>query len=256
MKKHLLLSLIAAFMTVLGVSAQSNSYNMVIEMTDGTKINIGPNDIQNMTFIDGELTVSGESIDDIKREIENLKKKIDEQNTCECSAEIEALKKEIADLNTSDIVAMINVLQMQIKSLMDEIEKLKNGGGNNNQGGNNNNQEGDNNNNSPNLDAAVFGTWQETLTMQYGKEILEFKFDEDGKCYYNEWDARNPENINDHPHGTWSTKDGYLYIDDKGYDEKYHEYYDESEVFQYTVLDNGNTLKLVNSNYTYTLTKQ
>ncbi|MBQ8486573.1 MAG: hypothetical protein IJ533_02860 [Prevotella sp.] len=127
MKKQLLLSLVAAFMMALGISAQNNSYSMVIEMTDGTKVTIGPNDIKNMTFTDGQLTVSGESIDGIKKDIAELKEKINHQKGCECSVEI------------SDIMSVINVLQMQIKSLMDEIENLKkNGGGENNSGGDDN----------------------------------------------------------------------------------------------------------------------
>jgi hypothetical protein len=35
---------------------------MVIEMTNGTKITIGPNDIRSLTFNNGELTVTGESL--------------------------------------------------------------------------------------------------------------------------------------------------------------------------------------------------
>ena len=37
------MSLITVLIIILGISAQ-NTYNMVIEMTNGTKINIGPND--------------------------------------------------------------------------------------------------------------------------------------------------------------------------------------------------------------------
>ena len=160
--KRLLLSLIAALITILGISAQ-NTYNMVIEMNDGTKINIGPNDIKNMTFTDGQLTLSGESIDDIKKEIADMKQKLDEQKSCECSKEIEALKQEIASLNTSNIGAIFNSLQMQIESLEKEISALKknskednNGGDNNNQG---NNDEIDGNIPVSNYSNAIIGKW-------------------------------------------------------------------------------------------------
>ena len=161
MKKHLLLSLIAAFMVVLGASAQGNSYNMVIEMANGTKINIGPNDIKNISFIDGNLTVSGESIDDIKRDITDIKNAMANLKTCQCSGEIAALKKEMADLNIPDIVAMINVLQMQIKSLMDEIDALKKNGGENNNQGNDDNQGNIGN-------TAIVGTWQMYMLKSWG----------------------------------------------------------------------------------------
>jgi hypothetical protein len=94
MKKYMFMSLIATFVMVLGANAQGNSYNMVIEMTNGTKINVGPNDIKNISFTDGQLTVSGESIDGIMNQI--------------------------------------SVLQMQVKSLMDEITAIKNNNGTNN----------------------------------------------------------------------------------------------------------------------------
>ena len=129
--KRILLSLIVAFTALLGISAQ-NTYNMVIEMTNGTKINIGPNDVQNIYFTDGELTVSGESIDDLKKDIEDIKSKI-------------------AELNVSDILSMINVLQMQIKALSDEIAALKD------QGGNDDN----------NYEKSIIGTWG--LTHVYEK---------------------------------------------------------------------------------------
>ena len=226
MKKQLFLSLIAAFLMVLGVNAQNNSYNMVIEMTDGTKINIGPNDIKNMSFTDGQLTVSGESIDDIKKEIAALKQKIDEQKNCECSAEIEELKYEIANLNTSDIVAIINVLQMQIKSLMDEIEKLKEGNGNNNQG-NDDNPGGTDDNQSGNLDSRLFGTWWDGSSY----EATGFKFERNGRYVYGEWKSYHEPFSWHRSEGTWSTEGNYLTTirDD---DQK-------TETFRYEITNDG-----------------
>ncbi len=39
----------------MAMQAQENTYNMVIEMTNGTKITDGPNDISSLTFNNGEL---------------------------------------------------------------------------------------------------------------------------------------------------------------------------------------------------------
>lgn len=143
MNNKFFLSLIATFMMVLGINAQNNTYHLVIEMNNGTKINIGPNDINNMSFTDGELIVSGENINDIKKEIATLKEKVSEQKNCECSTEIDALKKVITSLksdfaaiNITELITIINVLQMQIKSLADEVSALKNNG--DNQGGSDN----------------------------------------------------------------------------------------------------------------------
>lgn len=200
MKKQLLLSLIAAFLMVLGVNAQNNSYNMVIEMTDGTKINIGPNDIKSISFTDGQLTVSGESIDDIKKEIAALKEKIDGQNTCDCSAEIEMLKDEIANLNTSDLVAMINVLQMQIKSLMDEVEKLEGGNGSNNQGTDNTPEGNDEKPGGNDDDKAPYSlTDDEAVAMLQGTwsvETTEYDDEEGDAIWTNTWEI-NGDIINE-----------------------------------------------------------
>lgn len=182
--KKILLSLITAFITALGVSAQ-NTYNMVIEMTDGTKINIGPNDIKNMTFMDGKLTVSGESINDIKKRIAALEKRIDEQENCDCTYEIETLKEKIDAINISDIMSIINVLQMQVTSLTNEIATLKKDSGNSdNQGGGDDNQ-GDN------IDALV-GIW----IQPFGTTgVIGIKLTKDGKAYYNEWAAGKQPNF-------------------------------------------------------------
>lgn len=65
MKKQLFLSLIAALMMTLGVNAQENTYNMVINMANGNTITIGPNEIDNIAFNDGAVVVSGTKIDDL-----------------------------------------------------------------------------------------------------------------------------------------------------------------------------------------------
>lgn len=212
--KKIFLSLITALITILSISAQ-NTYNMVIEMNDGTKINIGPNDIKNMSFMDGNLTVSGESIDDIKKEIAELKKKVDEQKSCECSNEIETLKKEIANLNTSEIIAMINVLQMQIKSLTDEVAALKgNGGNNDSQGGGNDDQGGGSDNqggNSGNDDnpSELVGIWTQRVD---GGGYIGFKLDANGEGRYWEWRSDETPDWNRIRAGKWYVNDNVLTV--------------------------------------------
>jgi hypothetical protein len=56
------------------VYAQENTYNMVIEMANGSKITIGPNEVKNITFNDGQITVSGQSIEKMADEILTLQK--------------------------------------------------------------------------------------------------------------------------------------------------------------------------------------
>ena len=65
MRKISLFTIVMMLMVVVSTWAQSNSYNMVIEMANGTKINIGPNDVKNIYFNDGQLVISGETIEQI-----------------------------------------------------------------------------------------------------------------------------------------------------------------------------------------------
>lgn len=78
MKKQFFLPLFATFLMIMGVNAQNNSYNMVLEMANGTKINTGPNDVQNISFTDGQLTISGTSIEEIKNDIKAIKERLEE----------------------------------------------------------------------------------------------------------------------------------------------------------------------------------
>jgi len=227
--KKIFLTLITALITILSLSAQ-NTYNMVIEMNDGTKINIGPNDIKNMSFVDGNLTVSGESIDDIKKEIAELKKVVNEQKSCECSNEIETLKKEIANLNTSEIIAMINVLQMQIKSLTDEVAALKgNGGNNDSQGGGNDDQDdgtddqGDESDNqggnqgnvvNPSDMVGIWLQYHEEYNTRYYDGI---KLDANGEARFYEWNLGDTMDWNKLRAGKWYVNDNVLtFIDPNG----------------------------------------
>lgn len=62
MKKYILLPLIAMLVTVFSASAQENAYPMIIKMADGTIFTIGANEVQKVSFTNGQVTVSGESI--------------------------------------------------------------------------------------------------------------------------------------------------------------------------------------------------
>ena len=65
MKKNILIALFALLAVALNGNAQNNTYNMVIEMANGTKITIGPNDVKNISFNNGELVMTGEDINSL-----------------------------------------------------------------------------------------------------------------------------------------------------------------------------------------------
>ena len=81
MKRITLLTLFVALMSF-ATQAQENTYNMVIEMTDGTKITVSPDDISTLTFNNGELTVTGLELGELietlatKEDLEHLRQEM------------------------------------------------------------------------------------------------------------------------------------------------------------------------------------
>ena len=73
MKKQFLLSLVAAFVMALGANAQGNTYNMKVKMADGTEITIGPNDIDNISFNEGEVVVSGTRLQEVLEKLASVR---------------------------------------------------------------------------------------------------------------------------------------------------------------------------------------
>lgn len=71
MKRFFLLSLVATFVSLMSVSAQDNTYSMIIKLANGTTLTIGPNEVDSISFNDGEITVAGSTISDLVNEIKN-----------------------------------------------------------------------------------------------------------------------------------------------------------------------------------------
>ena len=69
MKRFFLLSLVAAFVSLMSVSAQDNTYSMIIKLANGTTLTIGPNEVDSISFNDGEITVAGSTINDLVAKI-------------------------------------------------------------------------------------------------------------------------------------------------------------------------------------------
>jgi len=75
MKKSLLFTVFTMMLSVASY-AQNNTYNMVVKMANGTTISIGPNEIENISFNDGAVTISGTKIDDLVKNLESAQKDI------------------------------------------------------------------------------------------------------------------------------------------------------------------------------------
>ena len=70
MKKLLLMLLMP--LTMVSAQAQSNDYNMVIKLNNGTKITLDANDVKDLTFNGDALSISGNTIADLYSQIERL----------------------------------------------------------------------------------------------------------------------------------------------------------------------------------------
>lgn len=115
MKKNLLMALVALMAFALSGNAQNNTYNMVIEMANGTKITIGPNDVKNISFNDGELVMTGEDINTL----------VERQTKTEARVRaIEAQGDEIA-MRMQEYRA---VLENEIARLQKELNAISAGG--------------------------------------------------------------------------------------------------------------------------------
>lgn len=64
MKKFLVWA-IALLASIDSMVAQNNTYSMVITMANGTTITLGPNDVKDITFKDGEVQVTGQALEQI-----------------------------------------------------------------------------------------------------------------------------------------------------------------------------------------------
>ena len=69
--KELLLMLLMP-LTMVSAQAQSNDYNMVIKLNNGTKITLDANDVKDLTFNGDELSISGNTIADLYSQMARL----------------------------------------------------------------------------------------------------------------------------------------------------------------------------------------
>ena len=120
MKKFILASAFALMATPALFAQSSNTYSMQIELKDGTKITLGPNDLKNITFVDGVIKIEGNTIEELRSSIAkaeaNTKNMVEEQRY-----NVEALKQKASDLQ-----AMIDYLSVKVA----QLEKAEGGSGN------------------------------------------------------------------------------------------------------------------------------
>ena len=118
MNKRYFTALIATFLMAVSAIAQTNTYNMVLTLTDGTVITIGPNDLKQLDFKEGDVTVSGTNITDLMNSIKDMQ------------ASLAAVQKEVAitqmsvDDAKAELQADISALAASVVSSQKQIDAL------------------------------------------------------------------------------------------------------------------------------------
>ena len=109
MKKNFILTVFAFFFaTLVSFAQEQKEYNMVITLKDGTVVTLGHNDIQNITFNDGKVSVSGDAMNTIQQ----------------LQDKTMLLEKYIAenDMNIQNLKANIMAVQEEAKMKAEEIK--------------------------------------------------------------------------------------------------------------------------------------
>ena len=96
---------------------------MVIKMANGMTITIGPNEIENIVFNDGAVTVSGKRIDDFVSSLDLLEKKTEtltsKADLVAAITDLEAKINEVGTAKNSEIRAEIDAIEAQLQNLKD-----------------------------------------------------------------------------------------------------------------------------------------
>ena len=143
MKKFLLASAFALLATPAMFAQSGNTYSMQIELRDGTKITLGPNDLKNISFSDGAIKIEGNTIEELKAAIAAQGKELDthtyemQKQVANIQAQIATLEQVVANLKQSDggntaetdakiaaLTTAIEALKAQLNATMDDVVSL------------------------------------------------------------------------------------------------------------------------------------
>ena len=126
MKKNFLLTVVVALFSFLTATAQDdNTYNVVINLSNGSTITLGANDVKDIVFSDGELVVTGETITSLVDQIKEIDGTLKATNKT-----IELLDGQVTKNkeNTEGNTERIELLEGAVEKLQATIEELQQGG--------------------------------------------------------------------------------------------------------------------------------
>ena len=123
MKKNLL-SIVFMLTSSLCTFAQKE-YNMVITLNNGTTITLGHNDIKNIKFNDGKISISG----DVITTIEALQNKTAEaeQNVAVVASKMDEMMCRIQETQAyvDKVLTEVNMVEAEIRRLQDMLESTR-----------------------------------------------------------------------------------------------------------------------------------
>lgn len=126
MNKRYFTALIAIFLMAVSAIAQTNTYNMVLTLKDKTVITIGPNDLEQLDFKEGNVTVSGTNITDLMNQMKALRTSLADlqDNVAYALIQIKNNKEELQS-RISALDASVTSSQKQIKDLQDNMSAMQ-----------------------------------------------------------------------------------------------------------------------------------
>ena len=134
MMKRLALWAIGLILIATNALSQNNTYNMVITMSNGTTISIGPNEVKDITFNDGEIQVTGQTLEQVVGQIGTNRIRIDslsvvtdklqylmKSELTDVKALLQARIEEVEGMLMRQFEKQINDLKAQIKDLEEKV---------------------------------------------------------------------------------------------------------------------------------------
>lgn len=125
MKKNILLTFVLTIVMFATAQAQSQDYGISITLANGTTINLTADEVSNITFANGAVTVSGSTIEELVNSVaasdstSTLRNDEQDQRISNLQAIATHLETEITNIQTSDAS-----MQESINALINEIAAL------------------------------------------------------------------------------------------------------------------------------------
>lgn len=133
MKKNILLTLVLTIVMFATAQAQSQDYGISITLANGTTINLTADEVSNITFANGAVTVSGTTIQELVNSVANTDSastmRNDEQDQRINMIEMMAaqLATEITNIQTNDATMQTDIAELKetvstLRALIDQVQ--------------------------------------------------------------------------------------------------------------------------------------